>query len=99
MTITETTKLAQEHYPALQLKVPVRVPKFALYAMAGLMEFSAKLNRKPPVVTRKDIAMFSGLQQDFDLSKSRNELGFNPKEGKQAVEEALDYLIQHEHLL
>lgn len=94
MTITETTKLAQKRYPELKLKVPGRVPKFVLYAIAGLMEFSAQLNGKPPVLTRKDIAMFSGLQQDFDISKSRNELGFNPKEGKQAVEEAMDYLVK-----
>ena len=33
----------------------------------------------------KDIAMFSGLQQDFDISKARNELGFNPKSPEQAV--------------
>ena len=36
--------------------------------------------------------MFSGLQQDFDISKARNELGFNPKSPEQAVKEALDYL-------
>ena len=43
------------------------------------MQFSAKLNGKPPLLTIKDIAMFSGLQQNFDISKARNELGFNPK--------------------
>ncbi|MBV8251441.1 MAG: NAD-dependent epimerase/dehydratase family protein [Chitinophaga sp.] len=79
MTITDTTRLAQKLYPELKLKVPGSVPKFMLYAIAGLMEFSAKLSGKAPVLTTKDIAMFSGLQQDFDISKSRNELGFNPK--------------------
>lgn len=61
MTITETTKLAQELYPKLKLKVPGSVPKFVLYVIASIMEFSAKLNGKPPVLTRKDIAMFLGL--------------------------------------
>lgn len=99
MTITDTTILANNLYPELNLKVPNAVPKFLLYTIAGIMEFSAKLNDKAPVLTRKDIAMFSGLQQNFDISKSRNELGFNPKKPEQAVKEALDYLMKHKELL
>lgn len=99
MTITDTTKLAQQLYPELKLKVPSAVPKFMLYAIAGLMELGARMNGKPPLLTTKDIAMFSGLQQDFDISKSRNELGFNPKSNEQAVKEALGYLIEHQELL
>jgi len=99
MTITDTTKLAQKLYPELKIKVPGSVPKFVLYAIAGIMEFSAKISGKPPVLTTKDIAMFSGLQQNFDISKSRNELGFNPKNPEQAVKEALSYLMERESLL
>ncbi len=99
MTITDTTILAQKLYPGLKLKVPGTVPKFILYAIAGLMEFSAKISGKPPVLTTKDIAMFSGLQQNFDISKSREELGFNPKNAEVAVKEALEYLMKHKELL
>lgn len=99
MTITDTTKLAQKNYPELNLKVPGSVPKFMLYAIAGFMELSAKISGKPPVITTKDIAMFSGLQQDFDISKSRKELGFNPKNAEQAVKEALAYLMERKNLL
>lgn len=94
MTITDTTALAAKLYPELNLKVPNSVPKVVLYAIAGMMELTAKLNGKPPLLTRKDIAMFSGLQQNFDISKARNELGFNPKAPELAVKEALDYLIK-----
>lgn len=99
MTITDTTKLAQKLYPELHLKVPGSVPKFVLYAIAAFMEFSAKLSGKPPVLTTKEIAMFSGLQQDFDISKARNELGFTPKAPEIAVTEAMDYLMKHKNLL
>ncbi|PJJ08084.1 dihydroflavonol-4-reductase [Flavobacterium sp. 1] len=92
MTITDTTKLANKLYPELQLNVPRSVPQPILFVIAGMMEFSAKLNGKAPVLTRKDIAMFSGLQQNFDISKARTELGFNPKKPEQAVTEALHYL-------
>jgi dihydroflavonol-4-reductase len=99
MTITDTTKLADQLYPDLQLKVPGAVPKFILYAIAGIMELSSKMSGKAPVLTRKDIAMLSGLQQNFDISKSRNELGFAPKSPAKAVQEALEYLMKHPELL
>ncbi|MGR3857204.1 NAD-dependent epimerase/dehydratase family protein [Chryseobacterium indologenes] len=99
MTITNTTRLAQKLYPELKIKVPGSVPKFILYTIAGFMELSAKISGKPPVLTTKDIAMFSGLQQNFDISKARNELGFNPKNPEQAVREALSYLMDHKNLL
>ncbi|MBT2623014.1 NAD-dependent epimerase/dehydratase family protein [Chryseobacterium sp. ISL-6] len=95
MTITDTTILADRLFPQLKLKVPSSVPKFLLYAITGIMELFAKLNDKTPVLTRKDIAMFSGLQQNFDISKARNELGFNPKDPESAVKEALQYLMEH----
>lgn len=38
--------------------------------------------------------MFYGLKQDYDISKSREELelDFNPKPSKKALEDALTYL-------
>jgi len=99
MTITDTTILAKKLYPELNLKIPNSVPKFVLNLIAGIMEFSAKARGKAPVLTRNDIAMFSGLQQDFDITKSRNELGFNPKSPEKAVKEALDYLMKNKALL
>lgn len=99
MTITDTTILANKLYPELNLKVPNAVPKSILYLIAAMMECTAKLSGKTPVLTRKDIAMFSGLQQDFDISKARNELGFNPKNPEQAIKEALDFLMKNPELL
>jgi dihydroflavonol-4-reductase len=99
MSITDTTVLANSLYPELKIKIPGSVPRFILFLIAGFMEFSAKIKKKQPVLTRKDIAMFSGLQQNFDISKARKELGFNPKSPQQAVKEALGYLMKHQQLL
>jgi len=91
-TIRETTKMARELFPEKKIKLPVVVPKPVLYAMAWLMEMSSKLSGKAPLLAVKDIAMFSGLQQNFDISKARAGLGFSPKTSKDAVRDAMLYL-------
>lgn len=99
MSITDTTRIAQQMYPELKIKIPGTVPKGLLFMIAGIMEIGSKLSGKAPVLTTKDIAMFSGLQQNFDISKARNELGFAPKLPEQAVRVALQYLMKNNRLL
>lgn len=94
-SITETTKIAQQMYPQLGIKIPKAIPKLLLYAIAGMMQWKAKLNDEAPVLTIKDIAMFSGLQQNFDIVKARTELGFNPKGTEETIKEALAYLMNN----
>lgn len=96
MSIKDTTKIAQELFPELKIKMPVAVPKPLLFTVAWLMETASKITGKAPLLTTKDIAMFSGLQQDFDISKARIELGFNPKNPTRAVKEAMHYLHKNE---
>lgn len=94
--IKDTTKIAQELFPGLKIKLPASVPKPILFAVAWFMEKGSKISGKAPLLTTKEIAMFSGLQQDFVISKARKELGFNPKNSVQAIKEAMMYLREHE---
>jgi dihydroflavonol-4-reductase len=96
MSIKQTTRMAQELFPELKIKLPMAVPKPILLAVAWLMELGSKISGKAPVLTTKDIAMFAGLQQDFDISKSRTKLGFNPRNPVQVVKEAMRYLRENE---
>jgi len=98
-SIKETTQIAQELFPELKIKLPVAVPKPILFIIAWLMEMGSKISGKAPLLSTKDIAMFSGLQQDFDITKARIELGFNPKNSKQAVKEAMIYLQENKNHL
>jgi dihydroflavonol-4-reductase len=91
-SIKDTTKIAQALFPELRIKLPAALPKPVLHAIAWLMELGSKFSGKAPLLSVKDIAMFSGLKQDFDISKARKELGFNPKSSEQAVKEAMLYL-------
>ena len=95
-SIKQTTKIARDLFPELKIKLPAAVPKPVLLAVAWLMEISAKISGKAPLLTTKDILMFSGLQQNFDISKARTELGFSPKSSVQAVKEAMEYLRDNE---
>ncbi|WP_126971327.1 NAD-dependent epimerase/dehydratase family protein [Gynurincola endophyticus] len=98
-SIRETTKIAKELFPELKLKLPVSVPKPILYTVAWLMETVSKITGKAPVLTTKEIAMFSGLQQNFDISKARTELGFTPTNTRDAIKEAMLYLKENNQLL
>jgi len=91
-TLQKTVKIASELYPELKLKMPKKAPKCLLYSVAGLMEFSSKITGKEPLLQRHYLDMFYGLKQDYDISKSKKELDFNPKPSKKALEDALKYL-------
>ena len=91
-TLQESVKIASELYPELKLKTPKKVPKCLLYSVAGLMEFTSKITGKEPQLQRHYLDMFYGLKQDYDITKSKEELGYNPKPSKIAFIDALEYL-------
>lgn len=92
MSIRDTVLVAQQILPDLKIKLPMVVPKSFLYTVAYLMEIGSKLSGKAPLLTVNNVDMYSGLQQDFDITKSKEELGFAPKAPVEAVKEALQYL-------
>ncbi|WP_109830055.1 NAD-dependent epimerase/dehydratase family protein [Reichenbachiella versicolor] len=91
-TLQETVRIASDLFPELNLKKPKKLPKVLLYFIAGAMEFVSKISGKEPLLQRQYLDMFYGLKQDYDISKSRRELGFNPKPSKDALEDAFKYL-------
>jgi dihydroflavonol-4-reductase len=92
ISMRESTRIAQRLFPDLNIKLPVLVPKSLLLLFAWLLEMGSKITGKAPLLSVKDIAMFSGLKQDFDIAKARTELGFNPKSPELALEEAMQHL-------
>ncbi|MCU0393073.1 MAG: NAD-dependent epimerase/dehydratase family protein [Thermoflexibacter sp.] len=99
LSLKATTQIAQRLFPELQIKLPVSIPKPLLFVIAWIMELSSKIRGKAPLLTTKDIAMFSGLQQNFDISKAKTELGFNPTGAAKAVENAMLYLMGNKKTL
>ncbi|MEM7654739.1 MAG: NAD-dependent epimerase/dehydratase family protein [Bacteroidota bacterium] len=91
-TIQESVKIAADLFPNLGLKIPLKAPKALLYLLAGLMELGSKIHGKEPRLQRHYLDMFYGLKQDFDISKARKELGFQPITSEEALIAALQYL-------
>ncbi len=91
-SMQKSVKIAAEQFPELKLKTPKKVPKCLLYSAAGLMEFASKLTGKEPQLQRHYLDKFYGLKQDYEITKSKNEIDFNPKSSKQALIEAMQYL-------
>lgn len=92
-SIKDTTRIARALYPERNIKLPLALPKALLYAVAWLMEVAGRIQGKAPLLSVKDVAMFSGLQQNFDISKARTELGFEPKPPVVALKEAMQHLV------
>ncbi len=97
-SIRNTTGIAQQVFPQLKIKLPMTVPKPLLYAIAFIMEIGSKITGRAPSLSVKDISMFSGLQQNFDITRAKTELGFNPKSADIVLRESMQYLHDHDFL-
>ncbi|MFS4483231.1 NAD-dependent epimerase/dehydratase family protein [Hyunsoonleella sp. 2307UL5-6] len=96
-SLQESVKIAAKLYPELKLKTPKKAPKWILYGIAGLLEFGSKLTGKEPLLQRHYLDMFYGLKQDYNITTSKEELNFNPKSSKKALEDAFKFLKTHNH--
>ena len=96
MSLKQTTQIAMELFPKLNIKLPMAVPKPMLYIIAWFMEIGGKATGTAPLLSSTDLAMFSGLMPDFDISKSKMELGFSPKNTNQTVTDAMIYLNKND---
>lgn len=56
------------------------------------MEGISKITGKAPLLQLSDVQMFYNLRQDFDISKSKLDLGFKPSAPQQAVVKSMMYL-------
>jgi dihydroflavonol-4-reductase len=83
-------ELAQEFNP--EVKLPPRAPKFVLMAVAGAMELGGRLTGGEPRLLRSQVKIFYGSDRRMDLSKARQELGYNPRDPETAIRQAFEYL-------
>jgi dihydroflavonol-4-reductase len=71
---------------------PKKIPKWLLYCFASLEELKAKLFTKQAGLIRSQVDLFYGVAQEYDISKSRLELGYRPRPPADAIFRTLAYL-------
>ena len=97
--LTDVIHIAKELFPDLKLKTPFKMSKWMLNLSASFFETMSKFNKKEPMMLKSQVRMYYKLKQDMDISKSVRELGYNPKNGTEAIREALIYLNENKNII
>jgi len=61
--------------------------------LAGMAEMISKIIGKEPLMMKNQVELYYKADLRVDISKARNELGYNPRNPEQAIKEAFEYLI------
>ena len=75
----------------LTLNSPV-LPKWLLYFVAWCLELGATVTGKPAEMIRSQVKLFYGVRQEYDITKARTELGYEPRSSSITLIEAFKYL-------
>lgn len=75
----------------LELKRPIKLPKPFMWFIATAAELLATLTGKPAELTRSQIKLFHGIRQNYDHSKARKELNFQPRTPEEAIVSTLEF--------
>lgn len=82
--------LAKELFP--ELKIPMQLPKSKLLEMARQMEAQSDITNTAPLLLVGNVEVYYDADARIDISKARNELGYNPISAENAIKETLLYL-------
>ena len=91
--------LANEHSSSLAdltgllgYRTPPAAPRWLLMGVAWLQERWAQLTGRPAQLMVSQVRLFHRVRQQYNITKARSELGFNPRAPQQALREAFAYL-------
>lgn len=77
---------AKKFIPSLD--IPQKYTKEQLLNLADKLEAEAKKTKTQPLILRSQVELYyGGINRHYDLTTSRKDLKFNPKSGKEALEE------------
>ena len=96
-SLTEIYNAAQS--TGINLKAPARLPKWVIYFIALCAELAAKVTGKPAELIRSQVALFYGIRQEYEITKARNELGYEPRSPSEALRDVFEYLNGRESKL
>jgi len=86
VTSDDIIEIAKKFVP--DIKIPQKYTKEQLLSLADKLELEAKQNNTQPLLLRSQVELYyGGINRHYDITTSRKDLNFNPKLGKEALEE------------
>ena len=86
VTSDDIIKLAKKFVPSLE--IPQKYTKEQLLNLADKLEAEAKKMNTEPLLLRSQVELYyGGINRHYDINTSKKDLKFNPKSGKEALEE------------
>lgn len=82
--------MAKELFP--ELTIPMQLPKSKLLEMAQQMEVQSVITKTAPLLLVGNVEVYYNADARIEISKARNELGYNPTSAEKAIKETLKYL-------
>lgn len=90
ISTTQVIDIARSILP--DVKKPGIAPKQVLLNMATQMEEESKRTHTPPLLLTGNVEHFYEADERMDISKAKNELGYNPMQPETAIREVLLHL-------
>ncbi|MBE8591749.1 NAD-dependent epimerase/dehydratase family protein [Pseudomonas sp. MAFF 301449] len=93
--LSDLITAANTHTPGY--RQPVSAPRWLLLGVAWLQERWAQWTGKPAQLLLSQVRLFHNVAQEYDITKAKNELGFNPRPPDVALGQAFAYLYKQAH--
>ncbi|QHF44391.1 nucleoside-diphosphate sugar epimerase [Pseudomonas sp. S35] len=93
--LSDLIAAANTHTPGY--RQPVSAPRWLLLGVAWLQERWARCVGKPAQLLLSQVRLFHNVAQEYDITKAKNELGFNPRSPEVALQQAFAYLYRQAH--
>jgi dihydroflavonol-4-reductase len=84
---TEVFELAHRLFP--HVKVQSKKPRGFLFFVSTIMELVSKVTGKKPVLQKSSVKQFLNPNYQFDSSKAKNDLGWDPRPTMEIIEQLL----------
>ena len=89
---TEVFQIARSHFP--NVKIPKKATYRKMIVLASIMSAVSKVTRRQPLLLPSLVRKFYQADWRFDVSKSKRDLGLNPKPSAQVLKETMEYIYQ-----
>jgi len=88
---TDLVEIARSLYP--DVRKPIFKPtRKMLVFLAFISEMGAKLTGVEPPLLRKQVDLYHEKKFSLDISKAKEQLGYDPRPAEEAIKEAFRYL-------